>query len=67
MSGEKEGANSPDRGLGVDKRPLGLRAPSRNRFDIYVSVKLLSTLYAKTALLCINRLGINIELNCSNK
>ena len=45
---------------------LILRIESAFLKDIYAGVKLLSALYAKTALLYINRFGIYSQLNCSN-
>ena len=71
---EKERSNSADRDLGIDNRPFSVGLKDRecvfeiglNKFYIHAGVKLLSALYAKTALLYINRFGIDSQLNCSN-
>ena len=70
---EKERSNSADRDLGIEKRLFSVDLKDRecvfeiglNKFNIYAVVKLSKALYAKNALLYINRLGIDSQLNCS--
>ena len=71
---QQSGKKSDQIDLGIENRPFSVDLKDRecvfeiglNKFDIYAGVKLLSALYAKTALLYINRFGIDSQLNCSN-